>query len=119
MIREQAAGASATGVARLVEAERVWQDSLAAARAGADAIVAQAEADAQHADEAARLEIERAVDCRRRELETELACAVRQAESALAGRAERYTNAPDATIEELARQALARAPWFVAVEDVA
>lgn len=117
MTHEETKGAGATGVTRLVEAERAWQQSLAAARASADAVVAQAEADAERADDAARIEVGHAVDGRRRELETELAAAVRDAEAALAGRADRYTHASDAMIEELARQALARAPWFVAVDE--
>ena len=116
MIREQTERASANGVARLVEAERTWQQSLAAARASADAMVAQAEADGQRADEASRVDIAQAVERRRDELDAALAVAVREAEAALAGRADRYTNASDALVEELARQALARAPWFVAVD---
>lgn len=116
LLRQRTERASADGVSRLVEAERVWQLSLAAARASADAIVAQAEAEAERAEAASRLEIARAVDERRGELETALATAVREAEAALAGRADCYTNASDALIEQLAQRALARAPWFVAVE---
>ena len=116
MIRQHPERASANGMARLVDAERAWQQSLATARASADAVVAQAEADAQRADESSRLAIARAVAERRGELETELASAVRDAETALAGRADRYAGASDALIDELARLALARAPWFVAVE---
>ena len=116
MIREKTERARASGVTRLVEAERVWQQSLAAARASADAIVAQAETEAQRGDDAARREIQRAVDEGRTELETALAAAVRDAEATVVGRAERYTNASEAMIEQLARQALAHAPWFVAVE---
>lgn len=116
MARTESERASETGVARLVESERAWQQSLAAARASADALVAQAEADAQRDADASRLDIQRVVDARRGELDAALAVAVRDAEAALAGRADRYVNASDALIEELARQALARAPWFVAVE---
>lgn len=116
MVRVQTGRASETGVARLLEAERAWQQSLAAARASAEAIVAAAEAEAQRADDASRLDTQRALDARRGELDAALAIAVREAEAALAGRADRYTNATDALIEELAGQALARAPWFVAVD---
>ena len=119
MIREHTQRASADGVTRLVEAERAWQQSLAAARASADAIVAQADAEAQRGDEALELDVQRVIDTRRAELETALAAAVREAESGLVGRAGRYSNASDALIEELARQALAHAPWFVAVEGAA
>lgn len=115
-MRQQTERASADGVSRLVDAERAWQQSLAAARASADAFVAQTEADVRRADELSQRDIANAVEQRRAELETELAAAVRDAETALAGRADRYANAPDAWIEELAHQAAARAPWFVAVD---
>ena len=117
MARESTERASASGVSRLVEAERSWQRSLEAARASADAVVAEAEADARRVDEASVLDARHAADCRRGELEAALADAVREAEAALGGRVERYSSASDALIEELARQAVAHAPWFVAVED--
>jgi F0F1-type ATP synthase membrane subunit b/b' len=116
MLREKTERVRASGVTRLVEAERVWQESLAAARASADAIVARAGAEAQGADDAARREMQHAVDEHRAGLETALAAAVRDAEAAVVGRAERYANASEAMIEQLAREALAHAPWFVAVE---
>ena len=118
MTRESTERASANGVSRLVEAERSWQQSLDAARASADAVVAEAEADARRVDEASVLDARYAADRRRTELEAALADAVREAEAALVGRVERYTDASDALIDELARRAVARAPWFVAVEDV-
>ena len=118
MARESTERAGASGVSRLVEAERSWQHSLDAARASADAVVAEAEADARRVDEASVRDARHAAEGRRTELETALADAVREAEAALAGRVERYTDASDALIDELARQAVAHAPWFVAVEDV-
>ncbi|HSQ29973.1 MAG TPA: hypothetical protein VLN49_08995 [Gemmatimonadaceae bacterium] len=117
MARESTERASASGVSRLVEAERSWQQSLEAARASADAVVAQAETDARRVDEASGLDARHVADCRRSELEAALADAVREAEAALGDRVERYSSASDALIDALARQAVAHAPWFVAVED--
>jgi len=116
MARERTERASASGVSRLVEAERSWQQSLEAARASADAVVAQAECDARRVDEASVLDARHAADGRRTELEAALADAVREAEAALGDRVALYAGASDALIDELARQAVARAPWFVAVE---
>lgn len=117
MAREGTERAGASGVSRLVEAERSWQQSLEAARASADVVVAEAEADARRVDDASVIDARHAADGRRTELEAALADAVREAEAALAGRVATYTNASDALIDELARQAVAHAPWFVAVED--
>ena len=117
MARERTERASASGVSRLVEAERSWQQWLEAARASADAVVAEAESDARRVDEASVLDARHAADDRRNELESALADAVREAEAALGDRVALYAGASDALIDELARQAVARAPWFVAVED--
>jgi hypothetical protein len=100
------------GVARLVEAERLWQAALDEERSRARDTVAKATAIADARDAAAHDECRAAVAARARELDGSVADAADAARSELAGRTLRYSDPSPALIERLAAMIADRAPWF-------
>ena len=113
MARHEPETKGADGVARLVEAERAWDQSLATARAASVDAVHAAQADAKGIEEAAAAEVARAVSARRQELEQGTTRAVRELEAEVAARLARYAEAPDATVETAALLVADAAPWLV------
>ncbi len=102
------------GVARLVEAERGWQQSLDAARADMRAVVVRAQADAAERELRADEDIRHCVAERQRELDARLAAAVAEVQASFEAQTERYVHAPDALIDRLADDIGDRTPWFAA-----
>lgn len=114
MPREQKAGLTQSNVARLVDAERHWQQSLDAAREAAARRLAVARDDLRTAEAAARAEIASAVSLRSIELESTRREAVARVARDFAERVALYTSADDSLIDGIARSISSSAPWFSA-----
>jgi hypothetical protein len=99
------------GIERLVEAERVWQESLEAARAEGERIVAAAEAAAAAAEQAFEASIPQLIAGRRRETQAANEADVKALLDELARHAFRYSEASDAVVQDLAERIAASAPW--------
>jgi len=117
MPRVSAAPLPQSGVARLVEAERAWQVSLAEARERARATLERARADAVAREAAGDAATGGAVEARRRELEASVVESAGAVGRELAARTSRYSNASDVLVNELARTIAGRAPWCPAVAE--
>lgn len=106
-----AAEAQDTGIARLVEAERVWREELAAAERSAAELIAQARREVEEGDAAVTRELEACVVEHRAAvlatLTEKIAVIGREAE----GRAERYRVLSDAEVERLAARLLSEVWW--------
>lgn len=107
-----AAAGGQTGIGRLLEAEREWQQQLELARAEAARIIAAALA-AGDADLAAfESQLPQIIAERRGHLEEETRRAAADLTAQLQHQIDRYAKPDDAFIESMAARLAMRAPWF-------
>lgn len=112
MARQQRGHTESDGVARLVDAERGWEQSLETARKDAGELVRAARAEAMRIEEMATAEIARAVKARQREYEAATAAAVSDVENDSRARIARYAEAPAALVDAAATIVADAAPWL-------
>ena len=105
------------GIERLLEAERKWQQSLDAARAEGERMIAAAKAAAGEAERAFEASIPELLALRRRELDAAVELEARAVLAELTEKTKQYANAPDDFIARIAERIAESAPWICALPD--
>lgn len=103
-----------TGIARLLEAERRWQQHLETARAEAARVIAAALANNDAAMAAFEAELPQIIATRRAELDDEAQQAGAELGARLKEQIDRYAKPDAAFLAAMAEDIANRAPWFSA-----
>jgi len=101
-----------TGIGRLLEAEREWQQQLEIARAEAARVTAAAIAASDGELAAFESELPQIIASRRRELDEETRRAAADLLAQLQRQIDRYAKPDDAFIAAMAERIAERAPWL-------